>query len=81
MSALNPPPSAPSSAPAQTLRQRMYTVIFEADTRAGKLFDQVLIAAILLSLVVVVMDSVETVSSRHNGTLSVLESGLSHQIV
>ena len=76
MSALNPPPSTPSSAPAapaQTLRQRMYTVIFEADTRAGKLFDQVLIAAILLSLLVVVMDSVEAVSSRHNGTLSVLE--------
>ena len=65
MSALNPPPSAPSSAPAapaQTLRQRMYTVIFEADTRAGKLFDQVLIAAILLSLLVVVMDSVESVA-------------------
>lgn len=76
MSALNPPPSAQSSAsaaPAHTLRQRTYTIIFEADTHAGKLFDQVLIAAILLSLLVVVLDSVEAVSSRHNGTLSVLE--------
>ena len=76
MSALNPPPSTPSSAPAapaQTLRQRMYTVIFEADTRAGKLFDQVLIAAILLSLLVVVMDSVESVASSHHTWLTVLE--------
>ena len=73
MSALNPPPSTPSSAPVQTLRQRMYTVIFEADTRAGKLFDQVLIAAILLSLLVVVMDSVESVASSHHTWLTVLE--------
>ena len=38
-------------------RQRLYTIIFEADTRAGKLFDVVLIAAILLSLAVVKADS------------------------
>ena len=59
--------------PQQSLKQRIYTVIFEADTRAGRLFDEVLIAAILLSLLVVVLDSVESVSTRHNGFLSVLE--------
>jgi len=45
---------APPS-PIQTWRQRLYTVIFEADTRAGRLFDEVLIAAILVSLLVVVL--------------------------
>jgi voltage-gated potassium channel len=54
-------------------RQRLYTIIFEADTRAGKLFDVVLIAAILLSLAVVVLDSVETISARHTQALTVLE--------
>lgn len=54
-------------------RQRLYTVIFEADTRAGRLFDELLILAILLSLVVVVLDSVEAVSAVHHNPLSVLE--------
>jgi voltage-gated potassium channel len=40
-------------------RLRMYTVIFEADTRAGRLFDQWLIAIILISIAAVVLDSVQ----------------------
>lgn len=55
-------------------RQRLYTVIFEADTRAGRLFDEVLIAAILLSLVVV-LDSVESIASKHWDLLTALEWG------
>jgi voltage-gated potassium channel len=42
-------------------RLRIYTVIFEADTRAGHLFDLWLIAIILGSVVVVVVDSVQGV--------------------
>lgn len=45
-------------------RLRLYTIIFEADTRAGKLFDVVLIWAILLSIGVVVLDSVASISRR-----------------
>lgn len=41
-------------------RSRLHEVIFEADTRAGKLFDIVLIIAILASVVVVILDSVQT---------------------
>ena len=33
--------------PAQPLRQRIHEVIFEADTPAGKLFDTVLLVAIV----------------------------------
>jgi voltage-gated potassium channel len=50
--------------PLEGWRLRLYTIIFEADTRAGQLFDAVLIAAILLSLAVVVLDSVESVHQR-----------------
>lgn len=54
-------------------KRRLYIIIFEADTRAGKLFDVALIAAILLSLMVVVLDSVESISQRHHTTLTALE--------
>ena len=41
-------------------RLRLYTIIFEADTRAGRLFDQWLIALILMSVLVVVVESVQS---------------------
>jgi voltage-gated potassium channel len=54
-------------------RLRLYTIIFEADTRAGRLFDQWLIVFILASIVVVMMDSVQMLSSRYNRVFSGLE--------
>lgn len=59
--------------PQPTWKRRLYVVIFEADTHAGKLFDVALIAAILMSLIVVVLDSVEAISSQHHATLTALE--------
>ncbi|MHB8057910.1 MAG: ion transporter [Desulfuromonadaceae bacterium] len=41
-----------------TLRQRIYIIIFEADTPAGKAFDLSLIFFILLSVVMVMLDSI-----------------------
>ena len=52
---------------------RLYTIIFEADTRAGKLFDLALLASILLSVVVVVLDSVDSVSRDHEQLFEALE--------
>lgn len=54
-------------------RRRLYVIIFEADTRAGKLFDVVLIAAILASVVVVMIDSVDAIRARHGLLLGILE--------
>ncbi len=51
------PQSQPQRAP--TWRDRWYEVIFEADTPAGKLFDVVLLIAILVSVAVVMLESVE----------------------
>ena len=50
--------------PLQGWRLRLYTTIFEADTRAGRLFDVTLIVAILLSISVVVADSVPALHDR-----------------
>lgn len=54
-------------------RLRLYTVIFEADTRAGRRFDQWLIAIILASVLVVVLDSVQTLGLAYHTTFSTLE--------
>lgn len=54
-------------------RLRLYTVIFEADTRAGRAFDLVLIALILASVVVVMLDSMASFHARHARVLGILE--------
>jgi voltage-gated potassium channel len=54
-------------------RLRLYTVIFEADTRAGRLFDLTLIWLILASVAVVVLDSVEAVRVQHGDLFTALE--------
>jgi voltage-gated potassium channel len=60
--------------PLSGWRLGLYTVIFEADTRAGRAFDLTLIGCILASVaVVVVLDSMAPVHGRHAGLLKVLE--------
>ncbi len=54
-------------------RLRLYAVIFESDTRAGRLFDRWLIVAILLSVAVVVADSVHALGTRFALEFDVLE--------
>jgi len=45
-------------------KQRWYEVIFEADTRAGKAFDVLLLIAIFLSVLAIVLESVESIHDR-----------------
>jgi voltage-gated potassium channel len=59
--------------PAAGWRRTLYTVIFESDTRAGLLFDQALLVAILTSVVVVMLDSVGSISSRYHSVLAGVE--------
>jgi voltage-gated potassium channel len=54
-------------------RTRLYTVIFEADTRAGKAFEIALMACIMLSVLTVIAGSVPAVRLYEIRTLSVLE--------
>lgn len=51
--------------PTMTWRERLYEVIFEADTPAGKLFDVVLLIVIMLSVLVVMCESVRSIREEH----------------
>ena len=59
--------------PLSGWRLRAYTIIFEADTRAGRLFDQWLIVVILLSVAVVLADSVRSLNTRYDREFQFLE--------
>lgn len=51
-----PPPRDPDS-----LREQLYVIVFGAETPAGKLFDVVLLWLIVLSLLAVMLESVESI--------------------
>ena len=59
--------------PLQGWRRSAHEIIFESDTRAGRLFDLCLIAAIVISVGVVILDSVGAVSARFGQLFDVLE--------
>lgn len=54
-------------------RQRLYRIIFESDTDAGRRFDTWLIGLIVSSLVVVLLDSIEPLHRQYGGPLYGLE--------
>jgi voltage-gated potassium channel len=54
-------------------RRRLYTVIFEADTVAGKRFDIALLLAIVASVLVAILDSVPSIHARVGDTFLLLE--------
>lgn len=54
-------------------RARLHQIIYEADTPAGRLFDAVLIGSILLSVLCVMLDSVEWIADEYGGPLYVAE--------
>lgn len=62
-------PSAYLGKPEKGWRERMFTIIFEADTHEGRIFDFTLIAAILLSVGVVMIDSIELINARYGSAL------------
>ena len=57
----------------QNWRRRLYIIIFEADTPAGKAFDIVLLILILLSMVTVMLESVNSIKAKHAELLLTLE--------
>jgi len=51
----------------------IHEIIFEADTRWGKIFDISLIVIILLSVITVMLDSVKSISAEHGKLLHTIE--------
>jgi voltage-gated potassium channel len=68
-------PQAPPSygRPRGALRSRVYDIVFESDTKEGRRFDIGLVCVILLSILVVVLDSVPGITAQWNTLMYVLE--------
>lgn len=54
-------------------RTNLYTIIFEADTPAGKAFDVILLWSILLSVLVVMLESIASLNFEYGELLTSLE--------
>jgi len=79
-----PPPPAPDYTPQAPpsygeppagWRRRIYHIIFEADTTNGRRFDILLVVLILLSILIVVLDSVPAIRANYKATMRALEWG------
>ena len=55
------------------LKQNIKTIIFGTNTRAGKLFDEILIAAIILSIITVLLESVSDYNQQFGQILYLAE--------
>jgi voltage-gated potassium channel len=75
-SAATAPSFQPLGRPSGRWRGRLYDVIFESDTRAGRAFDIGLMLLILTSLVVVMLDSVPSLAARYGTLFNALEWGV-----
>lgn len=58
-----------------TWRNRLYVIIFQTDTVAGRRFDTTLLLIILASLVVVILDSIDDVHQNYASLLAYIEWG------
>ena len=54
-------------------KERIHQVIFEAETKEGKLFDVLLLVAILLSVIIIMLESVPSYSESYGTIFIILE--------
>ncbi len=54
-------------------RHRLHEVIYEADTPSGKLFDVILLIAILASVLLVMLESVKSINDKYGELLNIAE--------
>lgn len=59
--------------PGAPWRRRLHEIVFEADTRAGKTFDLVLLWLIVMSVVVVMLESVRSIREQYGEAIYYLE--------
>jgi len=62
-----------SSKPVGSLRKKIHEVIYEADTKAGKVFDIILLFFIILSVFLVIIESLDGINSRYINFLNYSE--------
>jgi len=56
-----------------SLKHRIHEVIYEADTKAGKFFDVILLIAILASILFVMLESIESINNTYGTFLNIAE--------
>lgn len=54
-------------------KEKLHEVIYEADTPAGKLFDIVLLIVIIVSIIFVMLESVEWIDNKYHSLLNIAE--------
>ena len=58
---------------SENLRRRLHTIVYEADTPAGKLFDLVLVALIIISIAAIMCESVLEINAKFGRELIIIE--------
>ncbi|HEX8563449.1 MAG TPA: ion transporter [Flavobacterium sp.] len=58
---------------SEKVRSKLHTIVYEADTPAGKLFDLILVALIVISIVTLMLESVVSVNNRYGRELEIIE--------
>jgi len=56
-----------------SLKKKLYIIIFEADTPAGKAFDVMLLWAIVISIIAVMLESVKSIDTNYGAIFDVIE--------
>lgn len=56
-----------------TWKQKLHEIIYEADTREGKLFDVILLIAIIASILLVMLESVASFDEKYHNFLNISE--------
>lgn len=59
--------------PKVTIKEKLHEIIFEADTKGGKLFDIILIVSIIISVIVVMLDSIKSFNHQYGNLLYNIE--------
>jgi len=65
-----------SQYPREHWRRQLHEIIFESDTPAGKAFDVLLLISILVSVIVVTLDSVASIRAAYGPLFVIVEWGL-----
>ena len=58
---------------SKSWREKVHEIIYEADTPAGKLFDVLLLIVILISILLVMLESVESIEAEYSAILNTSE--------
>lgn len=62
-----------NSTKKSTWKQYLHEIIYEADTKEGKLFDVVLLIAIIASILLVMLESVDSFDTKYHNFLNISE--------